>query len=215
MKKLFVAAAMALVLGTSIVASAAHAEGGIGVLDLQKIMQNSLASKSIREQVEKKREQFQQEISKDEDRLRKKDKDLAEQRKTMTPEKFEQERNNFKTEVENVQREVQKKRIQLDRAYSTALAEVPEALNGVVKEIASEQKLSLAVPAGQTLYYDTKLDITENALGRLDKKISKVTIKIEPVDEVKEGLAPAKDAANGNKAAKPAAAAPKEAPKKP
>jgi outer membrane protein len=180
---LFVCALGAVVMS----ASAALAEGNIGVLDVQKLMANSLASKSIREQIDKKREQYQQEISKDEDRLRKKDKDLAEQRNVMAPDKFEQEKNAFKTEVETVQRDVQKKRVQLDRAYAKAFAEVQEAVTGVVKEVAAEQKLNLVLPSGQTLFFDPKMDITDTVVSRLDKKISKVSVKLEALEDIKDG----------------------------
>lgn len=182
-------------------APAAGSSVSVAVLDLQKIMKESAAAKSIREQIEKKREQFQQEVSKDEDRLRKRDKDLAEQRSLMAPEKFEQERNSFKTEVETVQKEVQKKRLQLDRAYSKALAEVQDSITAIVKELSAEKKFSLMLPASQTLYYDGALEVTDVVLDRLNKKLSKVTVKIEAVETPKEAgkettkdlKAPAKD----------------------
>lgn len=166
--------------------TSANALDGVAVLDLQRIMKDSLAAKSLRDQIEKKREQFQGEISKDEERLRKRDKELAEQRNVMAADKFEQEKNSFKNEVESVQREVQKKRVQLDRAYAKSLEEVQNAVSAVVKEVSAEQKLAMTVPAGGTVFYDPKLDITETVLSRLDKKLAKVTVKIEPIEEPKE-----------------------------
>jgi Skp family chaperone for outer membrane proteins len=63
-----------LLVALCVAAPASFAAGKVAVLDLQRIMKESKAAKSIRDQLESKRDQYQKEITKDEEKLRKRDK---------------------------------------------------------------------------------------------------------------------------------------------
>jgi len=161
----------------------AHAAGKVAVLDLQRIMKESKAAKSIRSQLESKRDQYQKEITRDEEKLRERDKGLADKRNVLSPEAFDKERKDFQKDVANVQREVQKKRIQLDQAYAKALASVQEEISSIVREMAKKHQFAITFPASQTLFYAEQLDITEEVLNRLDDELPKVTLKIQPIKD--------------------------------
>lgn len=154
-------------------------EGKVAVLNLQKLMRESKASKSIRDQIEQKRTSYQSEINKDEERLRTRDKELTEQRNLLSPEAFEQERREFKEEVTDVQRQVQQMRTTLDRAYGTSLAQVQVTISEIIEEMAAEKGFDLALPAGQTLFFSNTLDITESVLQRLDSRLPTVVVEVD------------------------------------
>jgi Skp family chaperone for outer membrane proteins len=156
---------------------------GVAVLDLQDILRDAKAAKSIRDQVQSKREEFQKQISADEERLRKRDKDLSEQKSLLSQDAFEQERKKFRDEVGKVQIEVQRKRVQLDRAYAKALSQVQNQIETIVKEMSKENGFAITFPASQTLFYAEPLDITAEVLKRLDSKLPSVKIVIEPISD--------------------------------
>ncbi len=178
-RMMLVVLAFAFMLGHPVSAKADEIGARVAVLNLQKLMRDSKASQSIRNQIESRREQYQKDISADEERLRQRDQELTEQRALLSAEAFEEQRQQFKQEVTDVQRDVQQMRASLDKAYGSSLAEVQEAITDIIAELSSEKGFAVALPAGQTLYFSQTLDITDDVLTRLDSRLPEVEVKVE------------------------------------
>ncbi len=148
----------------------------VGTLDVQVILRDSLAMKSIKTQVEEKRGAYQSEISGQEKRLRDQEQELKRQQSVLAADAFEAKRRDFEAQVSAVQRDVQERRKVLDQAYGDGLKKVQEELKAVIAGIAKERGLTLVLPAEQTLYADPTLNITDEALKRLNKKLASVTL---------------------------------------
>ena len=65
------------------------------VVDIKKVVDESVAAKGVREQIKVKRDTFQKKITEQEEKLRETDKKLSEQRSLLSPEAFEEKRNEF------------------------------------------------------------------------------------------------------------------------
>ena len=52
-------------------------------------------------------------------------------------------------------------------------------IKDIIADIAKDKDLDVIVPAAQALYYKDELDITEEVLGKLNKKITKIDVKFE------------------------------------
>ncbi|MFV9875537.1 MAG: OmpH family outer membrane protein [Rickettsiales endosymbiont of Dermacentor nuttalli] len=151
---------------------------GTVVVDTQKILQESLAAKSIREQLEKKNSEYQSQMNKKEEELNKKNQELSKQQATLTKEVFDTKLREFNNQVAEIQREVQVKKNALDQAYVGALGEMQKSLDEVIGKFADEKHFCMAVPAAQTLFYKNKLDITDMVLKSLNERLKKVEVKI-------------------------------------
>src|SRR5215207_4573568 len=81
----------------------------IAVVNIQEIMQESLAAKSIKEQLERKQKSFQAELSAREEKLQKEGQELAKLRATLSKEAMEQKVKEFDTKAKTAQKEVQTK----------------------------------------------------------------------------------------------------------
>lgn len=170
-------AAVALLFG--MVFPAAGWAANVAVVDIQLIMQNSLAAQDVRAQLDDYREQFQKSIAADEEELRASEQELVKQRSVLSPEAFEQKRKEFQSQFGEVQREVQDKRIKLEKAHAQALAMIQKQVFEIIQSLSSEKGFEVAMPVSQLLYADQSLDITKPVLQKLDSALPKVPIDID------------------------------------
>lgn len=156
----------------------ASAVESVAIVDIQRIVQESLAAKDIQKQIEAKRTAYQKEIDAREDTLRNTDKELSEQRNILAPDAFEQKVKDFRTEVAETQRDVQAKKVQLDRAFANAMTEVQKVVVEIVSELSKKDGFSIAIPASQVLYYKDKYDISSQILEQLNKRLPSVQVQL-------------------------------------
>lgn len=155
----------------------ASAETAIGVVNTAKIMRDSKAAQSVRSQLQTKQKAFQAELDAKEKQLLAEDQALAKQQSSVEKAAFEQKVKEFRTKAANAQREVAQKKMAVEKALESALANVQSTVLQVVKEVAAEKKLNLVVSSGAVLYTDATLDITDEVLKRLNEKLPNVAVK--------------------------------------
>jgi outer membrane protein len=160
-------------------AFAEDAKQQIAVVNIQQIMRESTAAKSVREQLESKQKAFQSDISKKEEALQKEDQELAKQRSVLSKDAFEEKARAFRTKATDVQKEVQSKKAMLDNAFEHSLNDIQKAMNEIIAGIAKDKGFIVALPTSQVLYADSKLDISDAVLEQLNKKLAKVDVKFE------------------------------------
>ncbi len=153
------------------------AESKIAILNIQQIMKDSTAAKSVRDQLDAKRKSFESEMAKKEEDLRKEDQDLSKQRSVLAPEAFEKKLKDFREKASVAQRDVAAKRSQLDNAFTNAVNDIQKVVTDIVTQLAKDKGYSLVVPTSQLVWADPALDISKEVLTQLNQKLSKVTVK--------------------------------------
>jgi len=149
----------------------------VAVLHVQSILSNAKAVKSIRDQVTKFGSSFEKEIQKERDAIRTANQELARQRTILAPEAFAEKRREFEQRVVEVQRLVQKRQRELDTSRNEAMAQVNSSYVEIISAIAKEQNLALILKKAQTAFSVKTLDITQDVLSRLNKKLPTVKVK--------------------------------------
>lgn len=148
----------------------------VAVIDYQRILRDSAAARSIREQVEARRNAYQEEINKQEQRLREADKEVAKQRSLLTTDAFAEKRRQYEQDVAQVQKMVQDRRRELDSVSAGALNEVKKALIVVVTGIADERGFNIVLPTSDVLFFARKIDLTDEVLAKLDESLPDVRV---------------------------------------
>lgn len=154
----------------------AAAQTKVAVVDIQQIMRDSTAAKSVRDQLETKQKAYQAELKKKEETMQKEEKALAGQRATLSPEAFEKKVQEFRTKATGVQKDVQTKKAALDRGFEKALNNIQKEVNTIITALAKEKGFTLAIPSGQLLYAEPGMDVTAEVLSRLNKKLPKINV---------------------------------------
>lgn len=154
--------------------------GRIAVIDVQRILQESLAARSVQKQLETQRAKFQAEISSREKELNDADNELKELRNTSkdgeaVSEKEQQLRQRFM----EMERDVQTKRHALDEGFTKSMGVVRDNLLGVVDGLAKAKGLQAVLLKQQALWFEPSLDITDEVLTRLNAKVVDVPVKID------------------------------------
>ncbi len=165
------------VLAISVFALPAQAETKIGIVNIQKIMNDSTAAKSVRDQLQNKQKSFQAELNAKEKELLKEDQELVKQRANMDKAAFEAKVNAFREKAAKAQGDIRTKKASLDQVFSAALEQIQTAVIDITSEVAREKQLTLVISSAQVLYGDPSLDITDEVLSRLNKKLGSVPLK--------------------------------------
>ncbi len=150
----------------------------MAVVDIQKIMRESAASVSIRDQIDQVRVGYQSELDAKEERLRGTDEELKRQRAILAPEAFEEKRKEFEEQVLEVQRDVQGRNAVIEQAIGNATLKIREKLIPILAKIMEQRGASILMDKSQVLVSDKTLEVTTTALNRLNKALPEVTVEI-------------------------------------
>jgi len=153
----------------------------IAVVDVQKILRESAASRTIRPQLDKLKTEYQAEFKKKEDSLRAANQDLVRQRAILSPEAYEAQRKAFRERATAAQREVQTARRRFDAALAAAMRKVHGSLLVITKKYAEERGIKLILPKSGVLMMSPNFDITEEILARLNKQLPSLKIELPPL----------------------------------
>lgn len=170
----------AVAVGMVLTSGAAHAQeaGKIAVVDVQFLISNSKAGKSIRNQLEKQRNAYRSQIEKQESDLRNAEKELVSQQTTLSKEQFMDKRKAFQEKVMSAQRSVQQRRMSFDKAYTSAMEKLREHIVKIVADAAGKNKVSLVLNRQEVVLVEEKMDMTQQILKTLDQTVSSIPVNI-------------------------------------
>lgn len=155
----------------------------IAVIDFQGVLRSCEAAKDIRTQIDAKRAGLQQTFGETERKLRQDEQALTQQRAILSPDAFQAKAKEFKERVAGVQRDAQSRKRQLDKAFAQAMEQVRVELIKQVAELARELGVGAVLFQDQIVIAERKLDITETALKRVNQKLPKVKVVLQPLDK--------------------------------
>lgn len=168
---------------SSAVKPAAEAQGEhmgkIAVVDLQFLVSNSSAGKSIRTQLEKQRESYKTQLEKQESDLRAQEKKLAEQQSKLSKEDFLKERKSFQDKVIGAQKSVQQRRVAFDKAYNSAMEKLREHIVKIVADLAAKKGVSLVMSRQELVLVDARLDMTNEVMKALNAKVTSIPVSVK------------------------------------
>ncbi|WP_193180175.1 OmpH family outer membrane protein [Nisaea sediminum] len=148
----------------------------VAVVDAQLVMRQSDAAKMIREQVEARRKIYEKEYQQREAEVREAEKALPQQRAILANDVFQARLREHQEKVASLQRDGQSMKRQLDQAFGRANGKVREAMIEIVAEVAKEANVGLVLFKNQIFLGDRKIDLTEEVMVRLNKRLPKVDV---------------------------------------
>lgn len=155
----------------------------IAVVNVQKVMGESTAVKTLREQLENKYKSYQSEINKKKEPLQKEGQELVKKQGVLSKDAYKDKAKALDKKMTEVQQEAESKKAILNNASAKSSQEVQKAVAAIVNDIAKEKGLMLVVstetPTSQVLYADAKIDISDEVVKRLNDKLPKIDVKFE------------------------------------
>ena len=153
----------------------------IALINAQKIMKESLAAQSLLEQVDKVHRKERDKIAALEDSLRDERQKIDRQRTVLTTEKYQEKVREWENKSGEHIREAEKRKRALDIALNRSLAQIKNALYVIIQDISENRGINLVFNKLQFFFGDPEMDITEEALVRLNKELK--TVELPSIDE--------------------------------
>lgn len=150
-----------------------------GVINIQRIMQDSKAAQSVRAQLQSKQKAFQGELDAKQKQLVTEDQQLAAQRSKLSKEAFEKKVKEFQAKATGAQREIQTKKAALDKGFAEALTKIQEKVGAISASVAKEKGMNMVIAASQVVWGDSSLDVTDAVLKKLDAELPSVTVNVK------------------------------------
>lgn len=152
---------------------------GIGILDVEKIVKESSAMRDIQKKISNKQDEYQKEVTKKQDELESEQKRIESKKNVLSKEAFEKETKAFEKKIDDLKTFVDKKQNSLKKASMDSMGKVNDKIKDIIADIAKEKDFEVIIPSSQTLYYKDALDISDEVLKKLNKKITKADVKFE------------------------------------
>lgn len=147
----------------------------LAIIDVQRVLRESVAVKSLTAEIEDGRKKYQQELRTKEDSLRAADQELTRQRTVLSTEAYAQKRQELEQQVGALQRQVQERKKILDQVFGQGMSQVQNELANVAKEIAEERGLDLILSRATVVIVKPEFDLSNEALKRLNARLTTVT----------------------------------------
>ncbi len=151
----------------------------IAVVDVKRITDESLAAKTAQKEVGKLKDKYLAEIKAEDKKLQDRQKQLVGEKKVLSAEAFNKKVLEFRKLVDVKKAEAAKKQKVVEAAYLKSLELIRDETMKVIAEIAKDKELDLVIPSSQLLFSKPATDITQETLGMLNERLTKVDINVK------------------------------------
>ena len=139
-------------------------------------MQNSIAGKSIKKQLENLYNKDLEKFKKSDEILKNKEKKLITQKNILSQEDFQKELTNLRTEIINFQKEQMKARENINKLRIEATSKLISKLSPILQEYAKKNSISLILQKKNIIMGKKEIEITEEILSITNNKIKDIKI---------------------------------------
>ena len=151
-------------------------EQKIVYLNIEKIMQNSIAGKSIKKQLENLYNIDLEKFKRNDEILKNKEKKIIAQKNILSKEDFQKELTNLRSEIINFQKEQVKAREDINKLRIGATNKLILKLSPILQEYAKKNSISLILQKKNIVMGKKEIEITDEILAITDKEINNIKI---------------------------------------
>lgn len=148
----------------------------VGILDMQTILKQSKAGKSLDAIKAAKSKAMNAEMGKTEQTLRSNRQKLDQARSSMSQADYEAKRAEIDKQFDALRKTVIAKRKELVQIHNAGIEQIFNVLDGVIRDIAAKRGITLIINRSFVVMSEQTWDITKEALTGLDAKLPKVKL---------------------------------------
>ncbi len=151
-------------------------ENIIVYIDLNKIMNNSIAGKSITSQLEKNHKKNISKLKKTEDELKKEESEIISQKNILTKEEYEKKIIDLRDKAKEFRKQRNENINNLNNQRLQATAKIINLVKPILSEYSEINSISIIIDKKNVIIGKTNLDITDDILKIVDEKIGKINL---------------------------------------
>ncbi len=145
-------------------------------LDVEKIMQESIAGKSVIAKIKKKREASISQFKKTEKDIFEKEKKLISQKNILSNEEFEKKLKDLRNDISNYQKDRNKALSDIRQSRVKASTNLIKKIAPILEAYSKEKSIRIIIQKKQIVMGNKEDDITKDILELVNKKIKSVKI---------------------------------------
>jgi len=154
----------------------AYSNEKIVYLDVEKIMQDSIAGKAVIAQIKKKRETTISKFQKKEKEIIEKEKKLISQKNVLNEEEFKKKIQDLRGDIAKYQKDRNKASNDITQTRIKASTALIKKLTPILEAYSKENSIKMIVQKKHIVMGSNEYDITKDILGLVNKKIKSVKI---------------------------------------
>tara|TARA_B100001093_G_scaffold237812_1_gene227864 strand:+ start:294 stop:830 length:537 start_codon:yes stop_codon:yes gene_type:complete len=148
----------------------------IGVIDINKILAEANAAVEAAEEIEKIAIEIENEIKSSDEEIIKEQNLLIESQSIMAPEAFEAKRIEYESKIQTYNSERQSKLMKIDELIAISRNDILNAIKPILEEISNEKGITIILEKTSIMLNAEKMDITNEALKRLNKSLPNIKV---------------------------------------
>lgn len=148
----------------------------VAIVDVQEVLRKAKAGAALRDEVENQRSSFERDLEKLRGELRTAEEQLRRQQSVLSPEALEQRRRDLERRANDARRETEERQNALNKVFNQAMGKLREEMARAVAEVMQGKAVTLVLPRATVLVYDEKMNITNDVIVNLDKRLPKVPL---------------------------------------
>ena len=156
--------------------SLSHHEKSIVYIDLNKMMSNSIAGKSITSQLENNHKKNISKFKNIEEELKKEEAEIISQKNVITKEEFEKKIIDLRDKANKFRKERNNNINNLNNQRLEATSKMITLVRPILSEFSDQNSISLIIDKKNIIIGKTLLDITDDILKIVDEKIGKIQL---------------------------------------
>jgi len=145
-------------------------------LNIEKIMQNSTAGKSIKKQLENLYNKDLEKFKKNDEILKNKEKKLIAQKNILSQEDFQNELTNLRSEIIKFQKDQVRARENINKLRIGATSKLISKLSPILQEYAKKNSISLILQKKNIIMGKKEIEITDEILSITNNEIKDIKI---------------------------------------
>ena len=156
----------------------AHAEVKIGIVDANKVAEESVAFKNAIDKINAKAEELDKNTMKIQKAFSKKYETLNKQKNVLSDSEYNKKNDDLSKEVEKENKIFYKQRVELDKAYNKANEALTKKIRKIIQKIAQEESITIVFDKNLTVYSDASIDITKKVGSEINKQLKSIDVNL-------------------------------------
>ena len=145
-------------------------------IDIDKVMNQTIAGKSIKEQLEKIHKANISEFNETENKLKAEETDLLSKKNILSNEEYNKEVNLLKKKINNYKEQRKKKIDYVNKKKADATALLLKELNPILAEYSKQNNISIILRKRDLIIARSDLEITEKIIDLVNSKVKKIKL---------------------------------------
>jgi Skp family chaperone for outer membrane proteins len=153
------------------------------IVDMAQILQEAKAGKEVQSTINQQYAAYSKEVSQQEDELQKSGAELERQRTVLAPEVYNTRARELQQRYDSLGKSVQAKRQALQQSLNEAMDKVKNGALEAIADIVKERRADLVLQKQAVVFEAEGMDVTAEAVTRLDKKLPSVPVNLPKPEE--------------------------------